>query len=80
MILLTTIYVNIKSRYILKTLLFSIQVLAKLSIEVKTLRADRQEVQQHLLRMEAWSENLSFWRAHIQSIYYHEEEDILQVR
>ena len=61
-------------------LLFIIRkVLTKLSKEVETLISDRHEVQQHLLRMEAWSENLSYWRTHIQSVNYLEEDDILQV-
>ena len=54
-------------------------MLTKLSEEVERLISDRYEVQQHLLRMEAWSENLSFWRTHIQSVHYHDENDILQV-
>ena len=57
-----------------------LQVLTKLSEEVERLISDRYEVQQHLLRMEAWSENLSFWRTHIQSVHYHDENDVLQVR
>ena len=41
--------------------------------------SDRHDVQQHLFRMESWSENLSYWRAHIQSVNYIEEDDNLQV-
>ena len=41
--------------------------------------SDRHDVQQHLFRMESWSENLSYWRAHIQSVNYIEEDDQLQV-
>ena len=55
------------------------KVLTKLSDEVETLRSDRLEVEHHLLRMEAWSENLSHWRAHIQSVNHIEEDEILQV-
>ena len=57
-----------------------LQVLSKLSDEVETLRCDRHDVEQHLLRMEAWSENLSNWRAHIQSVNHIQEEEFLQVR
>ena len=54
------------------------KVLAMLQGQIDALKQNKQDVEQHLERTEAWADYLGQWRCHVQNVEWLEEEDVLK--